>query len=844
MGTAILAALLTLFGWREVEQGRRDLGAVSFQREALAIESAIRQRAEHYVSVLRAGQGLMQGSAAVTPAEWQNFADTLEISRRFPGIRALVFFERVSDDRLDILLNQQTLLWERTVDLDLPAGFVPRGEHYVATLVAPPGSVDGLLGVDLAGETVRRVTAGRARDTGRIAMTPLVTLVANGSGHDVVIMAPVYTRGRPLETVAQRRAALHGLVAVGYDAREILENAIGGETPDLRVRVYDRPEGEAVLGGLGRLIHASGPEGEAADALLTHRAILPLGQREWLLEISAGEAAVVRLGGGPAAPLLLIVGLAASLLLGLLVWMLVHRRQQAQELADRMTAALQQSEERYRQLFVANRAVELLIDPAADGRIVDANQAAARFYGWTIDQLRGMSIAEINTLSQDEVAAEMASATSERRDHFLFRHRLANGELRDVEVHSGPVLTGDRYLLYSIIHDVTERRRAEAALGLSEARFRALFEDSPLAIQILDPDGRTVRVNGAWRQLWQHGDGDNPLDDPQLRRAGVVDLLCQAFAGEVVEVPPFRYHLPDGPGQGGGFSWIRGYAYPIRDPDGRGHQLIVVWENVTEKLIQEERLRDTMEELERSNAELEQFAYVASHDLQEPLRMISSYIGLLKRRYGDGMTGEALEFMEFAVDGAHRMQDIINDLLTYSRVGRMGRPFAPCALDEIVAVVLEILAVVIRDAGAEVTVDGPLPVVDGDPHELGRLFQNLIGNAVKYHRPDVPPVVRIACARDGETWMLSVTDNGIGVAPEFHDRIFQIFQRLHSREEYGGTGVGLAICKKIVERHGGRIGIASGVGQGARFWFTLPVLSETGDPDAGADGPVTIPASS
>jgi len=253
---------------------------------------------------------------------------------------------------------------------------------------------------------------------------------------------------------------------------------------------------------------------------------------------------------------------------------------------------------------------------------------------------------------------------------------------------------------------------------------------------------------------------------------------------------------------------------------------------VTEKLGQEERLREAMTELERSNADLEQFAYVASHDLQEPLRMISSYIRLLERRYGDDMAPEALEFMGFAVDGAHRMQDIINDLLTYSRVGRKGRPFAPVSLEEVLAVARGTLAVAIEEAGASVTVAEPLPMVYGDSHELARLFQNLLGNAVKYRRKDVGPRIVISWDRADGQCRVSVSDNGIGVPAEFHDRIFQICQRLHTRDEYSGTGVGLAVCKKIAERHGGRIGVVSTPGEGSTFWVTLPFA-----PDGGGAAP-------
>jgi light-regulated signal transduction histidine kinase (bacteriophytochrome) len=233
-------------------------------------------------------------------------------------------------------------------------------------------------------------------------------------------------------------------------------------------------------------------------------------------------------------------------------------------------------------------------------------------------------------------------------------------------------------------------------------------------------------------------------------------------------------------------------------------------------------LREKTEELARSNEDLEQFAYVASHDLQEPLRMVTSYVQLLARRYQGRLDSDANEFIGFAADGAVRMRKLINDLLTYSRVGMRGNELEPTDSEAALAQSVNDLKVAIEESGALVTHD-PLPTVMADRPQLGQLFQNLIGNAIKF-RSNEPPRVHISASRNGNGWTFSVRDNGIGIAPEYSERIFVIFQRLHSREEYAGTGIGLAICKKIVDRHGGRIWVNSEVGKGATFYFTLPAV--------------------
>lgn len=242
----------------------------------------------------------------------------------------------------------------------------------------------------------------------------------------------------------------------------------------------------------------------------------------------------------------------------------------------------------------------------------------------------------------------------------------------------------------------------------------------------------------------------------------------------------------------------------------------------TEQILRdnEEILRKKAEDLKRSNEELEQFAYVASHDLQEPLRMVGSFTQLLAQRYRGKLDAEADQYISFAVDGSKRMQALIQDLLVFSRLGTRGKPFEETDCDQILDHVLGALRFSIEENKATVTHD-PLPTVQGDPVQLAQLLQNLIGNALKFHGESAPHVHISAERIDGE-WQFSVRDNGIGIDPRYFERIFVIFQRLHGRDKYQGTGIGLAVCKKIVQRHGGRIWVQSEAGKGTAFFFTIP----------------------
>lgn len=270
----------------------------------------------------------------------------------------------------------------------------------------------------------------------------------------------------------------------------------------------------------------------------------------------------------------------------------------------------------------------------------------------------------------------------------------------------------------------------------------------------------------------------------------------------------------------GTIRWIAARGKVYRDETGRAVRMTgVVWD-VSDRRKVEEELRQSAAELRRSNEELEQFAYVASHDLQEPLRMVASFVQLLGQRYTGKLDAQADEFIKFAVDGAKRMQSLIRDLLAFSMVGTRKRTLAPVDAMEPVQNALENLKLTIAESGASVTV-GTLPTVVCNPDQTTMLFQNLIANGIRFCR-DESPRIDVSAARGAGEYIFSVADNGIGIEPQYHARIFVIFQRLHKADQYPGTGIGLALCKKIVLRHGGRIWVDSTPGKGSIFHFSIP----------------------
>ncbi|MGW1104597.1 sensor histidine kinase [Streptomyces sp. NPDC002540] len=306
-------------------------------------------------------------------------------------------------------------------------------------------------------------------------------------------------------------------------------------------------------------------------------------------------------------------------------------------------------------------------------------------------------------------------------------------------------------------------------------------------------------------------------------------------ASETVSSGAFHNRIEvDGP------SDVRAVAAAVEDMRRR------IVEELAESRERGTLLADQARELRRSNGELEQFAYVASHDLQEPLRKVASFCGLLEKRYGPELDDRARQYIDYAVDGAGRMQVLIDDLLTFSRTGRVHDRWKPVGLDRTLDRALANLALVVEESGATVVREGPLPEVTGDATALAMVWQNLIGNAVKFRRPEVPCRITVGCARERDDWHFRVTDNGIGIPPESAQDVFVVFQRLHSRDEYEGTGIGLALCRKIVEFHGGRIRLDPETAEGACIHFTLPVAPSVpahptarptvGDPSAAGPG--------
>jgi PAS domain S-box-containing protein len=481
-----------------------------------------------------------------------------------------------------------------------------------------------------------------------------------------------------------------------------------------------------------------------------------------------------------------------------------------------------ESAAKYRGLLEA--APDAMVVVNQSGEIVLLNVQAEKQFGYRRDELIGQKVKNIIPQGfAERLIADGTRTAAEALAQQIGTGIELNGHRKDgsefpIEIMLSPLESTEGILVTAAIRDISVRKAAEKHLGQMEGRYRGLLEAAPDAMVVVNEGGDIVLLNvQAEKQFGYHRD--------ELVGQKVKNIIPRGFAERLIAdgTRTAAEALAQQIGTGIELNGLRkdGSEFPI--------EIMLSPLESTEGILVTAAIRDITTrkktdayvlELNRSNEELGQFAYVASHDLQEPLRMVASFTELLARRYKGKLDSDADEFIGFAVDGARRMQRLIQDLLAYSRVATKGNDLLHTSSEEALRRALMNLRGAIEESGALVTHD-PLPTVMADERQLIQVFQNLIGNAIKYQNTGVPRIHISAARNANKKLTFSVKDNGLGIDPQYFEKIFVIFQRLHKRDEFSGTGIGLAICKRIVERHGGTISVESQLGHGSTFTFDL-----------------------
>ncbi len=477
--------------------------------------------------------------------------------------------------------------------------------------------------------------------------------------------------------------------------------------------------------------------------------------------------------------------------------------------------AIKESEELYRMLFENSEDGFQIIEPMLDGngkvsdfRYLRVNEA--------FEKQSGLKVSDVIGKRVKEVLPEVEASWLERYDVVLKSELPEHFEDYNTDTekwYDMLVFLYSKGQIGALFRDITERKRAEEAIKESEHLYRTLFENTEDGFQIVEPildeqgnvyDFRYLAVNAAFER--QTGvKGSEIIGRTAKQVFPTMEQYWIDMYGKVLEEKKPQHYADyfDSVQR-----WYDLFYFPF--PDGK---IGVLFRDISDR-------KKAEKELKRSNEELQRFAHIASHDLREPLRMISSYLGLLEKKYQGKLDEKADEYIGFAVDGAERMQQLIDDLLAYSRVETKGKEFTDVDMNEVLATVLNDLRKSIEETGASIT-DDHLPAVLADRAQMILLLENIIGNSIKF-RDVAAPQIHVSSESKEADWVFSVKDNGIGISLEYHEKIFEVFQRLHTKEEYEGTGIGLAVAKKIVERHGGRIWVESEEGKGSTFYFTIP----------------------
>ncbi len=817
--TLLVGLAVTLVGWRGSIASVERLFEERFHARTAELHSSIEARFLAYTQVLRGIQTMVAVLGHPSRGDWERVNQTLRVEEVYPGLTGTVYIRNIPGaERARV--EAEVRKFEPNFAIKPPG---ERPDYAVVTSVEPrtPSNLP-VIGSDSWSHPERRKTLEAARDSGEPKITGKLTLVIDDKPTPAFLMYQAIYRDSAIPaTLEERQSRIIGYAAAGCRVGVLMQKLLPSDLKDVALRIYDGDGSDE-----NSLFFASHPDFAFASARFAEKRSVAIGGRNWTIHYATlpGFATSAErdlslqylLGGG-----------AVSLLLTIIMWSLASTRSRAISLAAEMTKTLRESERRFRELAENIDQVFFVAEPdysrfhyispafaAIWGRSPEELRANPAIWGdWVHPEDRG----RVFSLLQGSAGCEQYSSE--------FRVIRADGGVRWIAAHAFnlPASGNDGARVVGFHADVTARKQVEAELQTARDQLSAAIESIREGVALYDANDRLVLCNEAYRR-----DGVGLMG--MVPGIAYEDLVREAYrhgyygkheeneddfvamrVGLHRQHKIFEYRAPDG-------RWLHNTSYPVK-----GGGTAVVRIDITETKNHAEKIAAYVAEVERSNADLEQFAYIASHDLREPLRMVSSYLSLIGMRYGEALAGSGMEFLEFARQGAVRMDRLVQDLLDYAKIGRRDVNLQPLKLSDSLDESLRILCPNLQECDADIELGQSIKtaMVMGEPGLLFRLFQNLFSNAIKYRSEERPVEIHVDCHLVNDFWEISIKDNGIGIEDEYHEKIFGIFQRLHTQDKFEGTGIGLAIVRKIVERLGGRIRLESTPGHGTTFFVSL-----------------------
>lgn len=801
--------------------------ATQFKQFAEARFGALDQQIRLSQEVAVSTKGLFDASQVVTRDEFRVFARALH--RRNTSIQAIEWAPRVSGENREVLESAlRDSGYPKFSVIEFSDEGIPRRaderEEYYPILYIEPFAVNATaFGLDQFSQAARRQTLEMARDTALLQTSAPISLAQEvGGAPGIVIVQPVF-RGS-IRTVGERRENILGFTSVVLRVKTLMETALylaRQEDAPIHTTILDVTAGHEIF------LHSTEAELYDFDAApLVHRGTIRFGGRTWSV-ISYPEPELFY-GQAGWQPYVLLVGcLALTMILVAYQYAGLTREDEVRRLVGERTRELEESEIRIRSILESATNGILLLD--ALGRVQLANPAAGRIFGYDDDELQGIDFSNLFPGSAPGTLLIQGIREINARDRAGVELHLHLGI-------SPMSLDSDTYFI-AVVSDITQRKLVEQAVRDQKNLLQAITQNMGEGLVVTTGEDDQVVTNAAAERLFGRISGARDVTDGPNTQG-----ICYPDTGDLLPASelPLNRAL-----HGENFEnlelLVRNDLHPrgvYVEVSGRPLQrtvkhaagAMIVIRDISHRKEAEQKLQLYAHQLEASNRELDSFTRAASHDLQEPLRKVQRFGSLILSTKGPDLDEKTLGYLERMVSAAERMSSLIESLLALSRVTTRGRPFSRVDLNRILSEVLEDLEIAITDRGAEIE-NEELPVLEADPVQMRQLLQNLVGNGIKYVEPGKKPRVKVwtephEVSGDGtvEVYALHVRDNGIGFREEYAERIFGVFTRLHGKDEYAGSGVGLSICRKIAERHRGSISARSAPGKGATFTVLLPAL--------------------